>query len=70
MSVMSDDFNKWREQLRDRIAIQEELDRINAQPVRSDFEDMVEKDIYNSGPFDYNKSWKEHIQLYWMEKLT
>jgi hypothetical protein len=67
---MSDDFNKWREQLRDRIAIQSELDRINAKPVRSDFEEMVEKDIYNSGLFDYNKSWKEHVQLYWMERLT
>jgi hypothetical protein len=67
---MSDDFNKWREQLRDRIAIQSELDRINAKPVRSNFEEMVEKDVYNSDPFDYNKSWKEHVQLYWMERLT
>jgi len=66
---MSDDFNKWREELKGRIAIQSELDRINAKPVRSDFEKMVEKDVYSSGPFDYNKSWKEHIDLYWLEKL-
>jgi len=66
---MSDDFNKWREELRDRIAIQSELDRINAKPVRSDFEDMVESDIYKSGRFDFNKSWKEHVELFWLNKL-
>ena len=63
-------MNVWRQGLRDRIAIQEEVDRINAKPVRSSFEEMVELDIYKSGPFDYNKSWKEHVQLYWIEKLT
>jgi hypothetical protein len=66
---MSDDFNKWREQLRDRIAIQEELDRINARPVRSDFEDMIEKDVYFSYKLTYDKPWREHIELYWLEKL-
>lgn len=67
---MTNEFEQWRQGLRDRIAIQGELDRINAKTVRSDFEDMVEKDIYSSGRFDYNKSWKEHVELYWMEKLT
>ena len=64
------DMNDWRQGLRDRIAVREEVDRINAKPVRSSFEEMVELDIYKSGPFDYNKSWKGHVQLYWMEKLT
>lgn len=63
------DMDEWRQGLRDRIAIQGELDRINAKPVRSDFEEMVERDIYNSGPFDYNKSWKEHVQSFWDERL-
>ena len=66
---MSDDFNKWREELRDRIAIQSELDRINAKPVRSDFEDMVEKDIYFSCKLTYDRAWREHVEFYWLEKL-
>ena len=66
---MSDDFNKWREELRDRIAIQEELDRINAKPVRSEFEEMVEKDIYISAKLIYDKPWRENVELYWTERL-
>jgi hypothetical protein len=66
---MSDDFNKWREQLRDRIAIQSELDRINAKSVRSDFEEMVEKDIYISAKLIYDKPWRENVELYWTERL-
>ena len=63
-------MNVWRQGLRDRIAIREEIDRINAKCVRSSFEDMVEADIYNSGSFSFDKSWEEHVKLYWLEKLT
>lgn len=63
------DMNAWRQGLRERIAIREEIDRINAKSIRSSFEEMVESDIYKSGSFDYNKSWKEHVQSYWDERL-
>lgn len=65
------DMNDWHKGLRDRIAIQEEVDRINAKPVVSEFELCVMKDVTDwiytqENTFDTNK---QAICAYWSNKL-
>lgn len=64
-------MDEWRQGLRDRIAVQEEFDCINAKPVVSEFELCIMKDVTDwiytqEKVYDTNK---QAICAYWSNKL-